>query len=114
MNDIDLLMSEIDSNISEYTKSVEISNNLYSTKQSKYKKILQLLLTFFNECENIEKSIDIFYTEGVSQGLKYNQLKKIYIQGLADIKKFNIKLSIEDNENISLIEKKLIIRNIFF
>lgn len=106
MNDIDLLMSEIDSNISEYTKSVEISNNLYSTKQSKYKKILQLLLTFFNECENIEKSIDIFYTEGVSQGLKYNQLKKIYIQGLADIKKFNIKLSIEDNENISLIEKK--------
>ena len=106
IEELGMLIKEIKLIQDQFINDFESKEIPISTKQFKFKKILSLYLSFFENAENCEKTINVFYSEGASQGLKYNRLKKIYIDGLSDLKKFNIKLSIEDNELINKIENK--------
>lgn len=106
LNEITELKNEISSNITNLSNIVFDNDVLYMTKQSQYKKIFLLMRKFFDLYNDIDKDIDSFYSAGFSLGLKYKRLKNIYIFGLSDIKKFNIKLTKEDKEIIDLIEKK--------
>ncbi|MBR3832361.1 MAG: hypothetical protein IKJ72_01885, partial [Mycoplasmataceae bacterium] len=74
--------------------------------QNRYEKILQSMLIFFEQISDVEKRIETFYKEGYSQGLRYYKLKKIYVNGFSQLRQMGVKLSIEDKEIISLIEKQ--------
>ncbi len=106
VDEITNLINEINQNITLLKNSLTNKEVLYSTKKSQYTKILELLKDFFEQCNNIERSVNIFYTDGHSQGLRYDRLRKIYIKGLAELKSKRIILNIEDNEIIKLIENK--------
>lgn len=106
------MFNNVIKSINEFKDSLsskEISN---ISKLDNYKNIIFQFELIFSECSNIEKNIEMFYNEGASQGARYYRLKKIYICALADVKNFNINLTIEDKEIISKINKlKLIIDN---
>ncbi|MBD5423273.1 MAG: hypothetical protein HDR43_02145 [Mycoplasma sp.] len=105
LSEIENLNNTILSSILTYSDSMVNKNVSYISKQDHYKKVFLLMCSFVDACNELDKIIDSFYTEGISQGLRYNRLKKIYISGLSDIKKFNIKLTKEDDENIFSIER---------
>lgn len=105
LKEIESIINEIKIAIDNFTE-IENSDTSYFEKQNKYKKIFVLMNHFFENCSHLEKTIDAFYTDGISQSLRYNKLKMIFINGLAEIKKFNIQLNIEDKYNISEIESK--------
>lgn len=106
LNEITELKNDISSNISNLTSILFDDDVSYMFKQSQYKKVFLLMRKFIDLYNEVDKVIDSFYSEGFSLGLKYKRLKKIYIFGLSDIKKFNIKLTDKDNKIIQLIDKK--------
>lgn len=106
IEEIELSINQIKNQISELNILIDDKNVSYSTKQNKIRNIFILMKNLYLDLYESERSINTFYTEGVSQGLKYHRLKKIYIEGLADINKYRIKLNIEDKEYIDSIEVK--------
>ena len=106
INDLKILLEEINKNIDLYRKDFQTGNLSNSMLQNRYEKILQSMLIFFEQINDVEKRIETFYKEGYSQGLRYYKLKKIYVNGFSQLRQMGVKLSIEDKEIISLIEKQ--------
>ena len=106
INDLKILLEEINKNIDLYREDFQTGNLSNSMLQNRYEKILQSMLMFFGQINDIEKRIETFYREGYSQGLRYYKLKKIYVNGLSQLRQMGVKLSIEDKEIISLLEKQ--------
>lgn len=106
INDLKILLEEINKNIDLYREDFQTGNLSNSMLQNRYEKILQSMLIFFEQINDVEKRIETFYKEGYSQGLRYYKLKKIYVNGFSQLRQMGVKLSIEDKEIISLIEKQ--------
>ena len=98
-------MHEVNLIVLDFLNEIKDEKISYVAKQTKYKKIYQYFLNIFNQCDDVEKTIELFYTEGVSQGLKYNRLRKIYVKNISEIKEYGVVLSLEDKELISHIEE---------
>lgn len=100
------LINEIDKKLNGDLKETLVNQNIsYKDKQSKFKNLLFDFQALFLSIERSEKMISIFYNEGVSQSLKYHQMKRLYLKGLSEAKKMNIILSIEDKEIIQKLEE---------
>ena len=104
LQELNKIYNDISISIQNFTETFNQPSTSFISKQQNFQRIILLLETFFTDSTNCEKNIELFYNEGKSQGARYHRLKKTYINGLSEIKKFNINLSIEDNEKINNIE----------
>ena len=74
------------------------------SKQHKYKTYIFLIKQFNEIFYQTKKEIDNFYSQGFSQRLRYERLKKIFLTGAS--RSLNINLSLHDKELIEKIEIK--------